>query len=95
MIELFSGAFGAALVAGAFSLFQHRRDKKDATKEALRMIYYKSIKRSAKDFITRGYITTEELEDLTEEHRIYHYTLGGNGFLDHLMLQVHQLPVHD
>lgn len=102
LIELLSGGFGAALVAGIFSAYQRRRDKKDASKkttedlkEAMRMQYYKSIKRSAKEYIARGYITTEELEDLTEEHRIYHDTLSGDGFLDHLMQHVHAIPVHD
>ena len=102
LTELLSGGFGAALVAGIFGLIQRRRDRKDETKkttddikEAMRMMYYKSIKQSAKEYIARGYLTTEELEDLTEEHRIYHDTLSGNGFLDHLMNQVHALPVHD
>ena len=95
MTELLSSAFGAALVAGIFGVYQRNRDRKDDTREALRMMFYKSIKQSAKEYIERGSITSEELEDLIEEHRIYHDTLKGNGFLDQRMKQVRALPVQD
>ena len=62
---------------------------------AMRQLYYGNIKRHAKAYIATGHITTEELEDIIEEHRIYHDILGGNGFLDELMTAVKALPIID
>lgn len=102
IIELLSGAFGAALVAGIFGLLQRRRDQKDkkAARDddmicGVRMLLYAEIKHLGKAYLVREYITTEELEDLIAMHKVYHDALGGNGFLDALMEQVKSLPIKD
>ena len=102
LIELLSGAFGAALVAGLFGLLQRRRDQKDkqAAKDdgttcGVRMLLYAEIKHLGKAYLEHKYITTEELEDLIAMHKVYHDALGGNGFLDALMKQVKSLPIKD
>lgn len=58
-----------------------------------RTILYDRIKHLGKSYIARGYVTVEELEDLTHMHSIYHDKdkLNGNGFLDELMTAVNQL----
>lgn len=63
--------------------------------EADRTILYDRIKHLGKSYITRGYVTVEELEDLDLMHEVYHNKekLGGNGFLDSLMHTVHGLEV--
>ena len=63
--------------------------------EADRTILYDRIKHLGKAYLTRGYITVEELEDLDLMHEVYHNKekLGGNGFLDALMHTVHGLEV--
>lgn len=63
--------------------------------EADRTILYDRIKHLGKSYITRGYITVEELEDLNLMHEVYHNKekLGGNGFLDTLMHTVQDLEV--
>ena len=73
-----SGAL-STLISGVFALIGQARRKKDS-------------KYLAKSYISRGWITTEELEDLMEMHKVYH-DLGGNGYLDALMDQVHRLTV--
>lgn len=60
---------------------------------AMRQLYYGRIKRHAKSYIAANEITTEELEDIIEEHRIYHDILGGNGYLDTIMADVKALKV--
>lgn len=60
---------------------------------ALRTELYLSIKRDGKSYLQRGSITTEELEDLVNAHKVYHDVLRGNGFLDSLMEKVKALPV--
>lgn len=60
---------------------------------AMRMLMYDRIKHLGNSYLKRGYITSEELADLIEMHRVYHDTLKGNGFLDTLMEKVKALPV--
>ena len=59
-----------------------------------RTILYDRIKHLGKSYIERGYVTVEELEDLTTMHSVYHDPdkLNGNGFLDNLMKAVNHLP---
>lgn len=59
-----------------------------------RTILYDRIKHIGKSYITRGYVTLEELEDLERMHQVYHDKdkLNGNGFLDELMKTVKSLP---
>lgn len=59
-----------------------------------RTILYDRIKHLGKSYIARGYVTVEELEDLTHMHSVYHDEdkLNGNGFLDNLMEAVNMLP---
>ena len=60
-----------------------------------RTLLYDRIKHIGKSYIARGYITVEELEDLTLMHSVYHDKdkLNGNGFLDGIMENVHKLPL--
>ena len=60
---------------------------------AMRQMYYGRIKRDAKKYIALNEITAEELEDIIENHRIYHDVLGGNGYLDTIMNDVKALKV--
>lgn len=54
-----------------------------------------AIKEKAKEALAAGYISAEDLSDLTREHDLYHNELGGNGFLSSLMEKVYSLPVKD
>lgn len=60
-----------------------------------RTLLYDRIKHIGKAHIEKGYITVEELEDLTLMHSVYHDKdkLNGNGFLDGIMDQVRRLPL--
>lgn len=61
-----------------------------------RTILYDRIKHLGKSYIARGWLTVEELEDLTNMHKVYHDPdkLNGNGFLDDLMYAVtHTLEI--
>lgn len=82
----------SALIGAIVTFCGQRRQKKDSTTAGLRILLYDRIKHLAKSYIARGWITTEELEDLMQMHKVYH-DLGGNGYLDKLMEQVHRLPV--
>ena len=91
LIELLSGAAGAALVAGIFSMVQSRKARKDAKGKALRYIMLYIIQERAKQHIKDGTITLEERRSLHHWHSLYHDGLGGNGDADALMAQVDRL----
>lgn len=61
--------------------------KMDVLFLADRTLLYDRIKHLAKSYISRGWVTVEELEDLNRMHDVYHDTdkLNGNGFLYDLM----------
>ena len=61
----------------------------------LRALMYKEIKMLGREYLHRGQISTEDLEDLLTMHKIYHDELGGNGFLDSLVAQVKRIPLED
>lgn len=95
-----SGATGAAIVAGIFSLVQffvNRRDKKkekgDDERKALRYLMLYIIQERAKEHLNNKKITLEDRRSLHHWHSLYHDGLGGNGDADELMKQIDALPV--
>lgn len=69
--------------------------KIDGIQAALRQLLYNDIKHQSKQHLADKYISTEDLEDILEMHRIYHDELEGNGFLDSVIKQVRHLPIID
>lgn len=78
---------------------EERMEKQEKMIEALvaadRLLFYIQIKDRIKAAIARGWTTTEELEDLSRMHDLYHGPLDGNGYLDDLMEKLRGLPVHE
>lgn len=95
IIAIISSGALSTLISGLFNLWQAKRKKQDGVREGIKILLYDRIKHLGKDYIERGYITAEELEDLTTMHEIYHDPdgLNGNGFLDAIMRNVKQLPI--
>lgn len=93
LIDLLSGAAGAALVAGIFSMIQNRKARKDAKAKAIRYIMLYIIQERAKQHIREQSITLEDRRALHHWHDLYHNGLGGNGDADALMSQVDKLPL--
>lgn len=87
-----SGAL-SALITGIFAERSAKKKLEDGTQVGVRMILYAWIKSLGKDYIKRGYLSFEELEDLKAMHMVYHNDLKGNGFLDTLMDQVEKLEI--
>ena len=99
-----SGGAVAALVSGIFSVVMwklqqkaqiqaKKTSKEDDIAKGIRMLLYDRIKHLGNSYIHKGYVTSEELEDLTAMHQIYHNNLNGNGFLDDLMSRAKNLPI--
>lgn len=81
------------------SQVEQRMDKMETNMEAIvagiRSLLYSEIKDKARVAIAAGEITTEDLEDITRKHELYHNGLSGNGYLDTLMDKLRKLPVRE
>lgn len=100
MNAFWSGAAGAALIAGVFGLAQYliaRRDRKkdrdNSERKALRYLMLYIIQERAKEHLDAEKITLEDRRSLHHWHELYHDGLGGNGDADALMKAVDALPV--
>lgn len=80
---------------------QHGADMLDLSRKmdilflADRTILYDRIKHLAKSYISQGFVTIEDLEDINRMHSVYHDPdkLDGNGFLTDLMHTVNSLEI--
>lgn len=88
-----SGALSAT-ISGLFSLAINRKNKRDSTMRGVQQLMYDRIKFLCKYHLSKGFIATNDLEDLERMHRIYHDDLEGNGYLDDLMKKVRDMPVN-
>lgn len=100
LASFLSGAGGAALIAGIFTLLQYRQKKKDAVaeennaeKKALRYLMLYIIEERCKELIERGTVTLDELRSLHHWHEVYHDGLDGNGDADKLLKRVETLKL--
>ena len=87
-----SGAL-SALISGLFSCIAAKRRKKGGVTAGVQQLMYDRIKYLCKEHISRGYIASNDLEDVSKMHKIYHDELDGNGFLDDLMQAVCRLEI--
>lgn len=99
VLELMDTAGFGAIVTGLISYFlflaQTKKERKatdDATKSALRVLLEIEIKNYARQYIARGSIDIEELEELERMNGVYHEQLNGNGFIKSVMTQCENLP---
>lgn len=95
IVAIISSGALSTLISGLFNLWQMRKKKQDGVREGIKILLYDRIKHLGKAYIERGYVTSDELEDLTTMHEIYHDPdgLNGNGFLDAIMKNVKSLPI--
>jgi len=87
-----SGAL-SALISGIFGIIRDRKAKKDGVHAGVRQLLYDKIKCLGRRYIAENEITSEDLEDLIDMHKIYHDDLAGNGYLDHVMEEVKKLKI--
>lgn len=102
LVLIFSSSAVSALVTGGFGLINRRLDKKEKkskTETALiigmQELLCDRIKERGVQYINRGSIKTEELEDILRMNQVYHDQLGGNGFVAKIMHEVNNLPIKD
>ena len=90
----------STLINAVFGLIKDRKAKKkncgselESVRNGLQQLMYDRIKYLCKSHISRGYIMSNDLEDLIRMHKTYHDDLHGNGYLDELMETVKTLKI--
>lgn len=84
-----SGGFWAFLQAKVASA----KKQSAATEKVLLGVAHELIMTRAKDYIARGWITTDEYEDLYKYLIEPYRDLGGNGIIENLIRQINNLPI--
>lgn len=87
-----SGAL-SAVISGCFSVYQAKEKKNDGVSAGVQQLLYDRIKYLCKAHLERGYILSNDLDDLERMYKIYHDDLDGNGFLTDLMASIKKLPI--
>lgn len=78
-----------------FNKKQRADEKQDSVALGVQMLMYHELKLLGKEYISQGFISSEDLEDYVRMHEVYHGPLEGNGFLDSLLAQVKRLPIRN
>lgn len=84
-----------ALITNLFNIYRDRKSHEDGIAEGVQLLLYDRIKTLAKNHISAGTISPDDLEDLSRMWTCYHDPegLNGNGYLDSLMGAVKRLPI--
>ena len=93
IVAIISSGLLTTLINRLFSRIDKKREAKNGTNEALRLILKDRLRFLSLKYIDQGWIYSDELEDLLAGHVIYHNKLGGNGYLDILISKVKALPI--
>ena len=82
------------LGAGGFWTFlQSRHDKKDAKTRLILGLGHDRLISRMTEFIERGWVSSDEYEDLVKYLYTPYTEMGGNGTVKRLMEEVHKLPI--
>ena len=80
--------------SGFWAYMQKRNDRKDAKTRLILGLGYDRIVTLSMKYIERGWISSEEYEDLNKYLYNPYREMGGNGTAEKLMNEVMKLPVH-
>ena len=81
--------------SGLWAYIAKRNDKKDAKTKMLVGLGHDRIVYLGVKYITRGYITRDEYENLHDYLYTPYKALGGNGSAEHIMDEVKDLPIRN
>lgn len=78
---------------GLWALIGKRRDKNDAERKMLVGLAHDRIIHLGMVYVTRGYITQDEYENLNDYLYVPYEKMGGNGSAKRVMEEVRKLPI--
>ena len=78
---------------GLWALIGKRRDKNDVERKMLVGLAHDRIIHLGMVYVTRGYITQDEYENLNDYLYVPYEKMGGNGSAKRVMEEVRKLPI--
>ena len=88
--------FGSVLASsGLWTFIQKKAEKKDVKTAMLVGLGHDRIMYLGMKYIERGYITSDEYENLNQYLYEPYVKLGGNGSAKRIMEEVNKLPIHN
>lgn len=94
LIAAISSGLITTIITRVFAAIDKKQEAKSGQTAALRLLMKDRLRFLCERYIDKGFIYSDELDDVLEFHRIYHDVLKGNGYLDTLIENVKRLPVH-
>ena len=79
--------------SGLWALVSKRADKNDAERKMLVGLAHDRITHLGMEYLTRGYITQDEYENLNDYLYQPYEKMGGNGSAERIMEEVRKLPI--
>ena len=79
--------------SGLWALVSKRADKNDAERKMLVGLAHDRITHLGMEYLTRGYITQDEYENLNDYLYQPYEKMGGNGSAKRIMEEVRRLPI--
>nr|DAV68112.1 MAG TPA: holin protein [Caudoviricetes sp.] len=87
--------FGSVLTStGLWAYFQNRAERYDAKTQLMLGLAHNQIVALGTAYLSRGYITIDEFEDLQKYLYQPYHNFGGNGTAEKVMDAVNRLPIH-
>jgi hypothetical protein len=94
-VELVITIFGSVLTStGLWAYLQKRAERHDAKTQLMLGLAHNQIVAMGTAYLSRGYITIDEFEDLQKYLYQPYHTFGGNGTAEKVMDAVNRLPIH-
>ena len=97
MVTIIVAILGSGVLSTLITqLFAWRKEKNSegtAVDKTCRLLLKTRLRELCEQYITQGWIYSDELDDLYSMHSLYHDELHGNGYLDTLMNKVKILEV--
>lgn len=93
-IQMFISIVSAVLASsGLWAFLSKRRDEKDGKTQLLIGLAHDRILSMCEKYISRGYLTKEEYDDLNKYLYEPYSKLGGNGSAERMMKEVDKLNI--
>lgn len=91
LLTIFSSVLASS---GLWAYITKRLEKKDVKNEMLMGLGHDRIMYLGMSYVERGYITSDEYENLYEYLYKPYEKMGGNGSAKRVMNEVNKLPIH-
>lgn len=90
-----ASAIVASIIAssGFWAYMQRKGESKSSTATIVMGLAYDKITSQGPEYIDRGYVTKDELEELNNFYYEPYKALGGNGVAEQIMIRVNNLPI--